>query len=290
MKKDSFWKRTRLFILSFLGALLVFGMMFAGTYYFVILRNEQAGNTVTDLPVTGEAYLPKAGDELTVSVLACKDRTQTPELFFLIRFDPLNRRCTLIEVPKTTLVSVRGESKTLAQHYDYGGMADCAQAMANLFLLDQPVYYVRVDPSGIQKIVDFFSGFQYYVPQELITDDYHFEEGQQLLDGRRVASLLFSPAFPSRSDLLSALFRNYFTDSLTNKLDSFYDLLFEVTDTDLNRAVLNELDRPVHYFLRDNQKDYLPLTLKGADVKEGLIPDEAQLEALRAQFSQSQLT
>lgn len=289
MKKKSLWQRSKLFVLSFLGALVVFGLMFAATYYLVILRNEQAGNTVTQLPVT-EEYIPKQGDELTLAVMGCKDRAKTPQLFFLIRFDPMSSRCTVIELPDSTLVSTDGSKKTLADHYDYGGTEYCTQVISDLFLLEQPVYYVRVDPLGIQKMVDFFSGFQYYVPQELLTDDYHFEEGEQLLDGRRVGSLLFSPAFSQRADLMTVFFRNSLTQRLAYQLDDFYDLLFSQTDTNLNRAVLNELDRPVHAFLRSSHREFFPLSLGGTVTEQGMIPDETQLSALRAQLSQSQIT
>ncbi len=286
MKKDRFYK-IRVFVIALIVSLLVFGAMFAATYYFVILKEQQAMEQLIDVSMKTD-YVANKEDNLAFVFMGCKERNQVPEFFFLIKFDVTTNRCCVIEVPPAALSTVQVKTKTIAEHYTYGSMEGAAKAVGNLLLLDVE-RYIRMDQNSLQTFVDFFSGITYYVPHDITTNDYQFKEGEQLLDGRRVVSLLFSPAFYEKSDLIAHFLSTYLNDHLTNKLDSFYDLIFQKTDTNLNRAIFNELDRPIHYFLRASSRKFLSFSLDGNATENGLLPNKDTLEQLRKQVSDKEV-
>lgn len=279
--------RIKVFLCSFFISLIVFGGMFAGVYYLVLMRSEAVENESVTVPIQ-ERYLPKPQDNLSVTMIGCPERNQPPQFFLLIKFDVVRAVCNVVSIPAETLVTYQGKTRTMIQHYTYGGMEGCSAAIQEAFSLSSD-YYIRVDPAGVKEFVDFFSGVTYSMPQKLVTEDYRFSEGKQLLDGSRVASLLFSQKFTQNAQLVSQLLLNALNDRLSNRLDSFYDLIFEKTDTNLNRVIFNDLDKPVHYFLRNNEKRFLPAQLIGTMNQEGLLPDPDALAKIRSQLSDEKI-
>lgn len=280
--------KIKVFLATFFIALAVFGGMFALSYFFLPVDDVPADQAVSNVPIQ-EHYAPNPEDDLSLVLIGCKEYTQPPSFLFLLKFNVVTNRCNLVELPVNTLSQADGKQKTLYEHYEYGGSELTAKASENLLALSKS-QYLRIDYEGLKLLSDYFGGLLYSVPEEIITEEYRFLPGRQLLDGSRFSSLLFSPAFPDKADLLTLFLGEHFQYGMIDKLDRFYNTLFEASDTSLNRMLFNQLDKPIRIFLQNENPKFFPHTLSGTLSEEGFLPNPEQLDKLQDLFSEQEIT
>lgn len=90
-------------------------------------------------------------------------------------------------------------------------------------------------------MVDFFGGLPYHLPNDRVIGGDTILKGEQLLDGRRVASLLLSKNnnslydYKLQSELITKLIKNSFHDKLAEQYEQFVRAIFYNTETNLNQ-------------------------------------------------------
>ena len=285
LKNVPSWK---LFCSTFFIAFFVFGSMFGVSLYFILNSSEETQNDAQNVPV--EDYCsPSNDDNLTLVLMACRQTNEVPSCYLVCKFDAVENRCKIVSVPVDTLSTVNVSEKTISEHYQYGGPKEAADACANLFLLDADAY-LRLDTDGIRMLTDYFSGFEWTFQQDVETSQYQYSKGAQLIDGNRMGYLLMDAAFAEKAELLAEFFETHLSEKLTAKLDEFYSLLFEYSDTDLSRSTLNRLDKPIHRFLRLEKEKTTTYLLSGNIAGEVFVPQPDSLKQLQQQFSDQEIT
>jgi LCP family protein required for cell wall assembly len=116
-------------------------------------------------------------------------RTDT---IILARIDPVNKKVTLISIPRDTYVDMgeHGQQKINAA-YSYGGAAYTVQVVEQLAGVDIS-HYASVDMDGFAAIVDAVGGVTVDLPVAVSDPDYtHLDlpAGEQTLDGETAALL-----------------------------------------------------------------------------------------------------
>lgn len=285
LKNVPSWK---LFLSTFFIAFLVFGSMFGVSLFLILNSSEETDNNALNVPIE-DYYSPSNEDNLTLVLMACRESNELPSCYLVCKFDAVANRCKIVSVPSAALSTVNVSEKTISEHYQYGGPEEAADACANLFLLDADAY-LRMDTDAIRTIVDFFSGFEWTFQQDVTTSQYQYAKGPQLIDGNRMGDLLMDDAFLEKAELLGEFFETHFSEKLTSNLDDFYSLLFEYCDTNLSRATLNQLDKPIHRFLRLEQEKTTTFLLNGNIAGEVFVPQPDSLKQLQEQFSDQEIT
>jgi len=115
----------------------------------------------------------------------------------LVRFQPTDRRLTLLSVPRDTLAWVEGYGDTKINEANaLGGPALSARAVSDLLGGVGIDRYVRVNVQGIEKLIDALGGVTVYVPKDMkyIDQTQHLyidlKEGEQHLNGNEVLQFL----------------------------------------------------------------------------------------------------
>lgn len=280
--------KIKVFVSAFFISLAVFGGMFALSYFFLSFDSAPANDTVSGVPIQGQ-YTPDSQDSLSLVLIGCKEYTLAPSFIFLMKFNAVTQQCNLVELPINTLSSADGKEETLSYYYKYGGAEMVTKASENLFSLSGS-QYLRIDYEGLKTIVDYFSGLVYSVAEEISTEEYHFQSGKQLLDGKRFASLMFSSGYLDKADLMNCFLTEYFQVQMIEKLDRFYNTLFDVSDTSLSRMLFNQLDKPIQAFLRNEKPKFFAHQLSGKMTENGLSPSSEDITKLSGLFSDQQIT
>lgn len=265
--------RFKPFLITFLICLILFGSLLGVSIYLVGRTDaEPVAEPVQQVPV--QTYKPQQQDNIALALLCCEEREGLPSAYFFLKFDVLQGKLFLVEIPSNTLATVNTSTKTIEEFYLYGGMEFAASAIGNLFLQER-CYYLRTDAKTMQEGLDVLEGIPYTFRDPVETERYSFPAGEQQIDGNRFAALLLSETFYDKTDLLSAVAALRLNDRQVYRLDTLYDALF-ACDTDLTRAQLTGLSKAVSYALR------LPMTtvsfpLQGLTQNEELRLNRDQL-------------
>lgn len=119
------------------------------------------------------------------------------DTMLLVRFDPNNKKLTMLSVPRDTRTYVedRGLTKINAANY-YGGPAKSAKAVSELLGGVGIDRYIRVNVQGVEKLIDALGGVKVYVPKDMKYQDdsqhlyINLKAGEQHLNGDRVLQFL----------------------------------------------------------------------------------------------------
>lgn len=119
------------------------------------------------------------------------DGTYRTDTIILARIDPVNKKVTLISMPRDSYVSMGsyGEHKLNAA-YAYGGAELAVTTISDLADVDIS-HFALVDMDGVVEIVDALGGIEVEVPME-IDDDMaggHLDAGLQTLNGEQALIL-----------------------------------------------------------------------------------------------------
>lgn len=245
------FSRYKPFLITFFLCLILFGSLLGVSVYLV--RQQPAAEVaepVMDVPV--QPYQPQQKENLALALMCCNEREDLPSAYFFFKFDVVQGKLFLVEVPYNTLATVNTSTKTVEEFYQYGGMEYAAAAIGNLFLQER-CYYLRTDVNTLQQAADALEGIAYTLKEPLQTKRYRLPAGEQQIDGSRLADLLLCDTFYEKTDLLAAFVTLRFNEQQVYRLDALYDPLF-ACDTDLTRVQLTHQNEAICYGLR------LPLT------------------------------
>lgn len=256
-----FFKDYKPFFVSFIISLLILGSMLSISYLVLNLKSQEQTTHMQadDIPINNY-YSPKLEDNLTLVFMACEQENKNPSSYFLMHFNVIPNTCTVIELSKDTYTQYQNMNKTLDEFYNYGGMEMVSGAICDIFSFDSKIY-IKMTMEQIKSFCDYFSGFTFDIQQDIQTDMYSFKKGVQSMDGLRIASLILDDKFNQKCELVSSFLNLQLNKELPKVLDNFYDFFYDNSITNLSRATLSDLNKPIIRFFRNSDDKFIPFKL-----------------------------
>lgn len=275
----------RPFWITFISTLIILGSFVTLFFYITLSRNTAVNQQNVEVPVT--PYIPVKSDSRNILLIGCTERSGQPSFYILLRFDAPANRCYVLSIPPEAESTVNVKTMSLAQHYEYGSSKTAAGAVESLFLtrIDQ---YIRMDTAAIAAMFDFFGGLEYAPGREIKTPNYEFTAENQLLDGARAAELMLAGDMTLSADLLNAYLETHFNESMEEKQDSFFNIIFNQCDTELTALQLRNSSEMLSILYSNPEDKSEILTLDGEYYEEEdgkkFIPDPESMEELKQLF------
>jgi polyisoprenyl-teichoic acid--peptidoglycan teichoic acid transferase len=118
------------------------------------------------------------------------------DTIMVLHIDPAKRSASVVSVPRDTIVNIPGRGLDKVNHaYAYGGADLSRQTLEDFFRVSIP-YYVVVDLTGIEKLIDEIGGVMINVEKRMYYVDYagdlhiDLQPGLQKLDGKQAMGYL----------------------------------------------------------------------------------------------------
>lgn len=263
------------FLISLFASLIVLGGIFYA--FFMYSKTTNANNKQEGVQYVNK-YIPKTEENLNVLLIGCEELSLPPTMFLLLRYDAINSMVYLTAIPPDTLSTVGVREDTILGHYDYEGTRGGVNAVKNLFLTDID-RYMRLDKKGIANMVDSFGGIEYDVKSTMTISGETIPSGKQLLDGRRVASIILEADNISMQSELSALLVNQrFKKNLENKYPHLVSAFFYNAETNLNQYDFAFRQKGITQALSNETFSATEILLEGEQSYEGFTPTDKSLQ------------
>ena len=259
------------------------------TVMSVILRPRETGGTA-GAEKTAEAvrYEPGEADALSLLVISCRRRSDSPDAFTLIRFDPANERLLLISIPPETVTTVGAKTGTFRKHYEYAGSENARLAAESLFLC-RVGGYIRIAKSGAVNLIDALGGLECRFSSGYENEQVSVPPGEHLLSGELLYEIASAPPEGQEAESWRAgLYRDFLQQrlgkALIPRLDYLMESFWNNTDTDLSVFDWNARRRAAEAFLSAEGKAVEVRSLPGVWNGERTLftADEAAVLEFRA--------
>lgn len=152
----------------------------------ILVMGTKVLSSDLDLPLTESGYDPTVNSLEGLS-----------DSMLLIRFDPRNKKVSLLSVPRDTYTWVEGFGETKINEANrVGGPALSAKTLSRLLDGVRIDRYVRVNIIAVEKLIDALDGVKVYVPHDMkYTDNTQhlyidLKEGEQRLNGEQALQFL----------------------------------------------------------------------------------------------------
>ncbi|MEG3029234.1 MAG: hypothetical protein RR827_02400 [Oscillospiraceae bacterium] len=140
----------RVFFLSFFLTFFVMLCSFIGLYWVLdITPRETVGTQQKGVPIL------KAGIDDSKTLLLCA-KNESTEFFFLIKFNALQNKVSVVSMPRTFRLSLA--DRTLSQSLEYAGMLQCVYDLKQQFDIAVD-YHLLCDYEKLGSIIGSFCGF-----------------------------------------------------------------------------------------------------------------------------------
>lgn len=231
--KKSVW----VFLASSGISFVILGTIFA--VFFYLTDTTEIDKNQEDIPYISQ-YTPSPKESINVLVIGCEQEHYPTSLALLFCYDAPTGIIYVTSLPIQSLSTVGIREDTLAGHYDYQGLQGSVIATENL-LATKIDRYVRLDKQNISNLVDFLGGIDYEITEDFAIGEETFMKGKQLLDGRRVSTILFGKKendvanTSMQEELVAKLIQQRFNQDLADKYAKFSSAFFYNAQTDLNQ-------------------------------------------------------
>ena len=163
--KRSDWSPWAIFALSFSVSLAVL-LILVMTVLSLTVGPRQARQEPSGQVTEAFQYQPGIKESINVLFISCRQRSDAPFAYTLVRFDAVGERLILIPIPPETVTTVGAKTGSFRKHYDYAGSANARLAAESLFLCDVD-RYVRVAKSGAVNLIDALGGLERRFDEEV---------------------------------------------------------------------------------------------------------------------------
>ena len=179
----------RAFFIGFTSAFLCFCTVWMAAILFVRPQTSLSFSAVAP-DSDASLYLPDASDCMTL--LLCED-TSSPNLFFLLRFQPVSGEILIFSFPDTLVLTREQVSEPVRNIFSSFGIEGVQQGLQQTF--DIPTHgYLMVKRDNLPLILDSIGSTQIELQEELslVVDGIQLtlQQGLQLLDGTRMRAWL----------------------------------------------------------------------------------------------------
>lgn len=277
-------KRIKPFLLSFFISTFVLSIMSFITYSIIEARSSAQVNYTTQNEQIINTYSPKEADNFSILIIGCKQRNLPADFFVLLHFDAPNNMLYIIPLPETCQSTVNIKTQTLKEHYRYSGVSYAKKAVENLFMTEIDEY-IRLDYQTSAKLVDYFSYIDFNCAYPISTGEYNFPEGEQLLDGKRYASLLFSGDDALYPSLIKNFFEQCFNADLTERLDGFFDIIFDYSDSSICELDIKTRIKAIKAFTQKKTQKISVITPGGEEAFNKFIISDKSFDLIKGILS-----
>ena len=153
-----------------------------------------SGSAAPSSPVTSSS--DRKGNQYTFAIVGFDDGNGNSDTIMVANFDADKHKLNVVNIPRDTLVNVSWYTKKANTLYaSGGGMDGVVKGMADIvgFEVD---FYVKVDLTAFEKLVDAVGGVDFNVPVNMNYDDpaqdlsIHFNKGLQHLNGEQAMKVV----------------------------------------------------------------------------------------------------
>lgn len=253
-----------------------------GTYAFSVYNN--AKKTVNnkmhekvdsiDLKKTKEKV--KATESLNILLLGIDSETSEKgrsDALMVLTLDPKNDAMQLVSIPRDTRTEIVGHGTTdkINHAYAFGG-ADMSVATVENFLDIEIDYYVRMNMSGLESLVDQLGDITVYNDIEWSDGKYDFGFGPTVMNGDKTMHFVrmrkqdpegdFGRTKRQRQVIQGIVERGASVSSIT-KIDGMIDILGNNMATNLDFDDMKTL----LFDYKDTRKNFVDYQMKGTGTK-----------------------
>lgn len=202
-----------------------------------------------DLNKNGELtkdFKPTAEYNFNLITMLSDGESDNPELFVLVTYNAVDSR--LVFIPMPVGISIEKDERTLSNIYAAQGGKGVVSAIENIFGFRCDCY-IKLDRRGFNDIVTSFGNIEYNVQNTLIVKDgldiETFNAGARMLTAESVYRLMMKADFQEGEsyrfnivgDLLSETINQNFRELDTSMLDTLFNQLIDVAETDLTESL-----------------------------------------------------
>lgn len=181
------------FFRAFCVTLALMGVVLSAT---LLLSRGQPAQQQVNQNMT--VYIPEEQDRMNLLATISETEGSVPQVFVLYGFLPDRGQLALSLLPPKTVLHYWGTTLTLEEAWERGGTAYCAKVAAGGLGITID-HIAQLDAKGLEGIMDEVGLMDYDLPVSL---DYPMgdrqvvmSKGNQQLDGRKIADILFYPAY-----------------------------------------------------------------------------------------------
>lgn len=234
-------------------------------------------------------------DSLSLLIIKVSDDRKEAQQFLLVRFQPSESHVYVSSFDINTLV--RGV--TLAQRYETGGAADCAQSLASLIGCKN-IYTATLTYNNLKKIVTKIGGITITVPYSINYQspnndrNLNVAAGTRLYEGGETARLLNYPHWEGGAKegrllhqaVLCTAINEQFYGLDQEELQNLFSLFYSNCTSDLTMGIYQRASTGLVY-LASLKDEYLALeaTFDPTENEDGtFVFEKDELKKLRAVF------
>ncbi|MCE5257589.1 MAG: LCP family protein [Chloroflexi bacterium] len=219
--RSSFAQSARRALVSFLMVALLSGALYSGYLFFTTVKAVVANTSLPDIPglsdtsaIPGRAPAHELPDVVSkkepVNILLLgidqREGEEGPwrsDTMILVSIDPSTNKASMLSLPRDLWVTIPGYGEnrinaahSLGDYYNYPGGGPALAKETVKEALGIPVhYYVRINFTGFEKMIDAIGGITIDVPRHIYDSAYpdnnygtyvvEFQPGIQTMDGKR---------------------------------------------------------------------------------------------------------
>ncbi|HCC34844.1 MAG TPA: hypothetical protein DEQ02_04130 [Ruminococcaceae bacterium] len=274
-----------LFTVTFIVSVLVFGLVAAVYFLSAGQGGESSDSTHAGAP---EA---KTADSMNILlIIKPEEEDRRKDLYILTRYDFKDKTVPVISLPRNSVCAVGGVSRTLTEHFDYGGLVQLKTAVQALYKTSVH-RTMEMSAETFENIIDKFGGLAFDVPKDAELDGgdslVNIETGYQTLTGVMAGQLMLWAAndpqdlMPAR--LISAFHNQYLSAETLQNAQSLYEYVSGQTKTDFSYADLVRI-LPDMELIAPFESPSEAMPVSGNEQSGGFSPDETMLAAVQNRF------
>ncbi len=250
-------------------AIVAISALIVGGYllWCLLVPAPTVGEAVTTLPtVDGTTTAPTVSDAVepedeslpvlerrdgvyNILLIGCDDGNGNADTIMIANYDTTDSTCNLVSVPRDTIIARSWSTfPKLNAAYGAGGATLVSQELS--YTLGIPIdYYVTVDLTAFEDLVNELGGLDYYVPEDMYHDDeagfiIDLQEGYQHLDGYQTLQLVRYRGYVNadigrtyvQQDVLKELAKKALSWNSLTSVNAFIGIFNEKVDTSLSLA------------------------------------------------------
>lgn len=228
--------RLRTFCMAFTSAFLCFITVWMAAL-LLIHPTASSMSSVAPAETSSNLYLPDESNCMTL--LLCED-TPSPNLFFLLRFQPVSGNIFIFPFPNNLVLTLDHVSEPVEKIYQAHDISGVQTALFQTYGI-LPQNYLRLARTNVPKLIDAVGTVQLTLenPFPMVIDDIPIvlQKGLQILDGRRFFTWLTSET-PSTQIKQG----EFLSQMLAKVINQHLEQLFEENSQQLFSAVVNLCD------------------------------------------------
>ena len=244
----------------------------------------------TEISVQEEAYYPKSSDALTLLTAVRREEGDAPAILVLLKFDPSNGKIVISAIPPETMVEDAGRFDAVSAVWKREGAQRAARALETALYLSID-RWLDLEGEGFVSLADTVGAVDYMLESPLILNGMTaIEKGRQVLDGRRILSILFAEGssygrLSTINSIAAETARQRIGMMNSSTVEAIFNAAVNSGRSDMTVADLEERRHAVAYMLeRPLAVKEIPATGSYNEAKNTFLPSAHFLASIKKEF------